>query len=89
MEITQAIVRQALNDEDIEGLLELGAPEDEYLHEAERIMTQIGREEVNEDSLAALVRAVWTKSFGPFTEEEEEKLSPAFRQVAQRILNNA
>ena len=85
MEITKKIVQQVLNDEDIEGLLELGAPEDEYCYEAEAISSRLRETEVNEDAATEIIRSVWSKAFGPFTELRSE----AYRRTAQRILSLA
>jgi hypothetical protein len=90
MTITQTTVQETLNSEDIEGLFELGAPGDEYSHEAEGItaaLTDISENELTEDKLASVVRGVWIRSFGPFSEMDIEKRSHAFRQVAHRILS--
>ena len=89
MEITQTAVQETLNTEDIEGLLELGAPGDEHSHEAKSIMSALAglhQNELTEDELASVVRTVWIRSFGPFSDVDIEKRSPAFRQVAHRLL---
>jgi hypothetical protein len=91
MEITQVSVQQTLNEEDIEGLRELGAPADEYSHEAKEIASRLSpltQSEMTEETLADVVRGVWVRSFGPFSDEDIEKRSPAFRQVAYRILSS-
>ncbi|HEY0760233.1 MAG TPA: hypothetical protein VGD59_13360 [Acidisarcina sp.] len=89
MEITQTTVQETLNTEDIEGLLELGAPGDEYSHEAEGItsaLADLPEKELTEEKLASVVRGVWIRSFGPFSDVDIEKRSPAFKQVAHKIL---
>ena len=88
MKITQTVVQEVLNQEDIEGLRQLGAPEDEYMHEAQEIVSQLGQREVSEEDLATVVQKVWARSFGPFTAEDVEKRSPVFRQVAHQILSH-
>ena len=90
MTITQTTVQETLNSEDIEGLFELGAPGDEYSHEAEGItsaLADISENELTEDKLASVVREVWVRSFGPFSDVDIEKRFHAFRQVAHRILS--
>ena len=89
MRITEAVVQKTLDEEDIEGLREIGAPEDEYLHEAQKIVSRLSGSEPTEESLAAVVREVWVASFGPFSDEDIEKRSPVFSKVAHQILNNS
>lgn len=89
MDITQAAIEQTLSTEDIEGLLGLGAPGDEYFSEAKSIMSALAgqdKRELTEDDVASVVRAVWIRSFGPFSDRDLDRRSPAFRQVAHRIL---
>lgn len=83
-------IREVLNREDIEGLIALGAPEDEYDMEAEMIANAVARHEssLDEMSLAAMVREVWIKSFSPFSEEGLSKRQPAFIRVARRVLGD-
>ncbi len=89
MEITRLEIEEVLRSEDVEGLLDLGAPRDEYSSEARSIASALAAIEVHdltEDRLAAVVRSVWTRSFGPLSEADLAKRASAFRQVAQRIL---
>jgi hypothetical protein len=88
MELSPAEVRDALNAADIEGLLEAGAPADEYSGEARDIasaLTQIKRDELSEETLASAVQSVWKHSFG-LSDSDLRKRSIAFRQVAHRLL---
>lgn len=91
MEITQENVQEALDESDIEGIRELGAPPDEYTHEARNIASKLAGfsgSELTEGDVVAVVRDVWLKSFGPFSEEELVKRLPVFQQVAHRILSH-
>jgi hypothetical protein len=88
MIVAPEIIREVLNSEDIEGLLKVGAPADEYESEAQMIATaikQTSESEVTEEQLSRIVRRVWAEMFGPFSEGEIEKRSAAFRQVARKI----
>ncbi len=90
MKITDEDVREALWAEDIEGLLELGAPQNEYAAESRSIAGALaGHSEtaLSEEELASVIRAVWLHSFGPFSTAEMQKRSDVFRQVAHRILH--
>jgi hypothetical protein len=88
MRLTESDIETVLKEEDIEGLLELGAPSDEYSAEAQSIMAvlrSMSESDLSEDRVAAIVRAVWTTSFGPFSAEDIQKRLHAFRKVAHRI----
>jgi hypothetical protein len=81
----QNTIREILNREDIEGLLGLGAPADEYSTEAELISQAIenGQVELHEEKLNELLRETWQKMFGPFSEEEINKRQSALERVAR------
>lgn len=84
-----ASVQQVLNDEDMEGLLRLGAPLDEYQTEAEMIskaIAQVSESELSGEHLTAVVRTVWTEMFGPFSEQQSQQREAAFQRVARRLL---
>ncbi len=77
-----------LRAEDVEGLLELGAPKDEYSHEAARITSELDAlipGDATEDRIATVVANVWAKSFG-LSEEDLDKRCPALRRVARQIM---
>lgn len=89
MTISQAQIQQVLNDEDIEGLLRVGAPSDEYEFEAQMIakaITQASESELTEGCLTAVVRRTWVEMFGPFPEEQLGQRESAFQRVARRVL---
>ena len=82
-------IKEALDGEDIEGLLELGSPADEYDSEASMIEGRIAKlagDEFNVDKIADIVAEIWNVQFGPFDEEDLNKRRPAFSSVARRIL---
>jgi len=83
----QSAIREILNREDIEGLLEIGAPADEYSIEAELISQAIenGQVELQNEKLYELLREIWHKMFGPFSEEEIKKRQSAFERVARQL----
>ncbi len=66
MEITQTAILEALNAEDIESLLEAGAPINEYSCEADSILSALadlhGRKPT-EGELASIIRVVWIQFF--------------------------
>ena len=84
-------VNEALSVIDPEGLLELGAPVDEYSSEAQEITSQIAAllaDDLTLESITGVIRDVWVRAFGPFSNEDIIKRMPVFRQVAGRILSH-
>jgi hypothetical protein len=89
MIVTESTLNEALKFEDIESLIEAGAPDDEYTPEARSIvqaLAMIDEREIAEENLAGVIRSVWSRSFGPFSEEDLEMRMPAFRKAAHRIM---
>jgi|HubBroStandDraft_1064217.scaffolds.fasta_scaffold2070808_1 hypothetical protein len=89
MKIAATAILEVLNKADIEGLLRLGAPADEYVSEAQLIseaIAQAGDSKHTQARVEDLVRDVWVTRFGPFSEEQIEKRSGVFSQVARDIL---
>jgi len=88
-----AKVKEALDSEDIEGLLSLGAPPDEYHGEATLIegriakATSFGKRRVDVAELENIVREVWNSEFGPFSDAQLEQRPAAFHAVARRIVD--
>ncbi len=81
-------VNQALQQEDIEGLIASGAPQDEYALEAERIVAALNKlnaEDVTENSVIAVIAVIWAQAYHRSDEEIKARL-PSFRVVAQKIL---
>ncbi len=70
MNISQRNAQETLNVGDIEGLIQLGTPDDEYSHEAECItaaLAWIEESDITEGKLTEVIRRVWVTSFGPFS----------------------
>lgn len=91
MMIPTSTIDSVLQEEDIEGLLNLGAPKDEYSQEAAEIhaaLEAIDENEATSDQVAAVVMTVWEHSFGPFSPDDIQKRSPVLQQVVQRILDS-
>jgi hypothetical protein len=84
-------IKAALDREDIEGLLALDCPRDEYDGEASLIeggvarATNFGKNKIGADTVQAIISQVWNSQFGPFDGEDIEKRRAAFASVAQEI----
>jgi hypothetical protein len=84
-------IKDVLDKEDIEGLLVLGCPSDEYDGEASLIesgvarVTNFGKSKTSVDVVEAIICEVWNNQFGPFDPLDLEKRRPAFTSVAQKI----
>jgi|DewCreStandDraft_4_1066084.scaffolds.fasta_scaffold05374_12 hypothetical protein len=81
------MIRAILNREDIEGLLAIGAPQDEYDSEAETIGRAIASGDIKpqKQELVEFLKQIWQQSFGPFSEEEWQKREDSIARVAQQI----
>ena len=82
-------IKAALDSEDVEGLLAMGSPSDEYESEASLIEGRIVRlagNAPNVDQIAAIVAEVWDAQFGPFDPEGLDKRRVAFSSVARKIV---
>ena len=84
------LVKTSLNQEDVEGLLNTGAPNDEYDSEASLIESNISLSSPNTPlttaRITSIISDVWNQQFGPFTESDLEKRRPAFESVAKKIM---
>jgi len=86
--ITLDMIKRELRQEDIEGLIEMGAPDDEYDSEAQAFfdaVTDLSQDERTEMNLAAAVSLVWSRFFDLDPEELELRL-PALKSAVQRLL---
>jgi hypothetical protein len=87
-----AQIKAALDSEDIEGLLAIGSPPDEYDSEATLIdsriaaLRRLGDEPLGESQAERIVAEVWDEMFGPFSDEDLQKRQPAFKSVARKIV---
>ena len=82
-------VRAILGAHDIEGLIQTGAPVDEYEMEAQRIVDEISQlpdSATSEDAIFDIVISVWQKAFGVLGQQDLVLRMPAFRQVAKAIV---
>lgn len=89
MSISHTAIQKLLNTEDIEGLVELGAPEDEYAAEAKEIVVavhKLGKEQMTEANIVAIIALVWAKSFN-LSEQDIKKRLSAFKRVAGHMQN--
>jgi hypothetical protein len=89
MAISPVIIDQALQKEDVEGLIEMGAPGDEYVSEAQEIaeaVASMSAGQLTAQNIVAVISLVWAKSFNRSAEEIKERL-PAFHRIAQDILS--
>lgn len=90
MSISLTDIQHALMAEDVEGLLALGAPDDEYFREADAIasvLSSMSAEQITLSSIVTVISNVWSKYFGPFMPEDISKRTSAFQNIAQRLLN--
>jgi hypothetical protein len=81
-------IQDALDAEDVEGLLEAGAPDDEYGSEAAMIaerLANVGASDGSEEQIIAVISAVWSRMFNRSPSELEMR-RPAFRRIARQIL---
>ncbi|MGO9336568.1 MAG: hypothetical protein ACLPY1_03570 [Terracidiphilus sp.] len=90
MGIALSTIEEALREADIESLIEIGAPDDEYTSEARDIanaVSHIDESRLAEGQLLDVLRSVWARSFD-LAQEDVERRAPAFQQVARRILGD-
>ena len=88
MSITLEKTKTAFKEEDIEGLIELGAPDDEYDSEAEQTLAAVRRlsdDERTKANITSIIALIWAKSFNRGSEEIAERM-PAFENVALKLL---
>lgn len=87
MSILAEKIREILRSEDIEGFIAMGAPDDEYSHEANELATVIESESISEAVAYNAIVDVWKKYFGPFTDEEIGKRASALKAVVKKIFS--
>lgn len=90
MIVSLAALEKILQSEDIEGLHTLGAPADEYGHEAREIQAALAQldNEITSDEVSTVVMGVWSRAFGPFSGEDIRRRKLVFREVAHRIVED-
>jgi hypothetical protein len=88
MQLHVSDVNELLIQEDVEGFIELGAPQDEYESEAALItaaILQIKEHERTEDSVLSVAAIIWMNNFGLGDEEMQLRL-PALTRIVRAIL---
>ena len=89
MDVSYTDVETIFRVEDIEGLIEMGAPDDEYDSEAKEIFDTLkgfGEDQFTEDNIVAVISRVWKKMFD-LDENDISKRMPAFKKVALDLLS--
>ncbi len=89
MRTTSTAVVRALDDEDVEGLLAVGAPGDEDQVEGRLIAEALERLPDTDfvvERVMVIVADVCSRMFGPFNEDEMRTRSLVYRRVAERIV---
>lgn len=90
MVLTYPIINVMLAQEDIEGLIEAGAPADEYMDEAAQItaaLLLLSKDAVTKDNITAIISLVWIKSFN-LSESDMKLRLLAIKRIAERIASN-
>lgn len=88
MRITTANINALLVQEDVEGLIDAGAPSDEYSDEAAQIaaaLLQLDHEQLTEDIILSTVGLIWLKNF-ELSEQDMKLRIPALESLARLIL---
>jgi hypothetical protein len=88
MRITTANINALLVQEDVEGLIDAGAPSDEYSDEAAQIaaaLLLLNREQLTEDIILSTVSLIWLKSF-ELSEQDMKLRRPALERITRLIL---
>lgn len=85
-------IKRALDETDIEGLLQLGCPNDEYNGEASLIedgickATDFGKLPLHVREAVKIIAQIWDQKFGPFDQAEKDKRRPHYEKVAAKIV---
>jgi len=86
------LINELLRFEDIEGLLSMGAPDDEYESEAEMLADRIGEAEekspdhkITREEVENIIATVWMETFG-LCDEDFRRRKKAFAAVAARLV---
>ncbi len=88
MKVSESTINALLQQEDIEGFVNLGAPSDEYLSEAQNItasISQLSENERTEANITALLVIEWAQSFN-LSEADIFPRREAFQRLAAAIL---
>jgi hypothetical protein len=88
MQIHVSDINDLLIQEDVEGFIALGAPQDEYESEAALIaaaILQLKENEQTEDAILSVIAIIWMNNFNLGDDEMQLRL-PALQRVAQAIV---
>jgi hypothetical protein len=91
MIVSYSNIETILRIEDVEGLIESGAPDNEYNSEAKCIVDVLKRlqpEDITEENIVTVISTVWEKMFH-LDKKDISKRLPAFRNVAKGIFSSA
>jgi hypothetical protein len=85
------LINKLLRLEDIEGLLSIGAPDDEYESEAKLIADRVAEHqasgrEVAKEEVASIIAEVWKEMF-ELSDDELLLRREAFQSVAARLIS--
>jgi len=89
-QVTSDSVLRILTEEDVEGLLAVGAPPDEYDSEAAMIaqaVIRLGDAATTENAVLEVVTEVCTRMFGPFDAEQVRQRRDTYVRIARRIFS--
>ena len=85
-------INELLRHEDIEGLISMGAPNDEYESEAEMIADRLGEAElkaahrrITRGETEKIIREIWREMFD-LSDEQLRQRQAAFEAIATRLL---
>ena len=88
MHITTNNINALLVQEDVEGLIDAGAPPDEYLDEAAQItaaLLLLEQGQLTEENILSTLSLVWLRSF-ELSEQDVKLRVSALERIAQKIL---
>lgn len=74
-------IAELVRTADVVGLIEGGAPNDEYDMEASKIFVKLQKRELNEGNAYGEIRNIFSSSFGDDTYLHEERLCALARNV--------
>lgn len=81
-------IQDILREEDVEGLIEAGSPDDEYDSEAEEVLSALSSLSVDQqttENVVPVLSLIWAKCFDLDEIGIQQRLA-AFRQIAQRLI---
>ena len=83
-------INELLRHEDVEGLISMRAPNDEYDSEAKMIADRIGEAEsshgkITRDEARRIIRSVWKEMFD-LSDEQLRMRQDAFEAIANRLV---